>query len=176
VARKTILRHSKYLTVENHVVQCPDGRMIDDWAWLVMPDYVSVAAIDEDDMFICFRQTKYTVKGTSLAPVGGFIDEGEEPLVAAKRELLEETGYKAAEWRRLGVFPVDANRGAGTANLFLATGAHKIAEPNADDLEEQNLLRMTRTEVEVAVNAGKFKSLSWTTVMALALLVNNKAD
>lgn len=170
IARKTILKHSKYLTVENHVVQCPDGSVIDDWAWIVTPNYITVATIDEGGMFICFRQTKYTVDGTSLAPVGGIIEDGEEPLAAAKRELLEETGYEASEWRCLGTFPVDANRGAGNANLFLATGARKVAAPDADDLEEQELLRLTREEVGVAVSEGEFKSLSWTAVMALALL------
>ncbi len=169
LSRRTVLDHGKYLLVEDHAVQLPDGRVIPDWAWLVTPDFVNVVALTEEGEFLCFRQTKYAVEGTSLAPVGGYLEPGEEPLAAARRELLEETGYEAAEWVGLGRYPVDGNRGAGTAHLYLARGARRVAEPQADDLEEQELLRLTRPEVEAALQAGEFRVLPWTTAVALAL-------
>lgn len=169
VARQTILQHSKFLTVENHTIELPDGRRISDWAWLVTPDYINVAAITAADEFICFRQTKYAVPGLSLAAVGGYLEPGEEPLAAARRELREETGYEAAEWISLGQYPVDGNRGAGTAHLFLARKAVRSVLPAADDLEEQELLLLSRAEVEQALARGQFKVLAWAAVMALAL-------
>ena len=45
-----------------------------------------------------------------------------------------------------------------------------MAEPNADDLEEQELLLLSRAEIETALAAGQFKVLAWTTAIALALL------
>jgi ADP-ribose pyrophosphatase len=167
--RRIILNHSKFLTVEAHTVELPDGRVIDDWPWVITPDYVNVAAITEAGAFLCFRQTKYSLEGTSLAVAGGYLEPGEEPLAAAKRELLEETGYAAPDWVELGHYQVDGNRGAGRAHLFLARGAHPVAEINADDLEEQQLLHLSRAEVEAALMAGEFKLLPWATVIALAL-------
>ena len=64
---------------------------------------------------------------------------------------------------------MDGNRGAGTAYLFLARGAYRVAEAKADDLEEQRLLRLNRSELEAALAKGEFKLLSWATVVALAL-------
>jgi ADP-ribose pyrophosphatase len=169
LSRRTILNHSKYLVVENHIVELPDGQVISDWPWLITPDYVNVLAVTEEGKFLCFRQTKYAVDGTSLAPVGGYLEPGEEPLAAAQRELLEETGYQAAEWIDLGNYGVDGNRGAGTAYLFLARRARRVAEARPDDLEEQQLLLLNRPELEVALNAGEFKLVSWAAVAALAL-------
>ncbi len=169
LSRRTILNHSKYLIVENHIVELPDGRVISDWPWLITPDYVNILAVTEDGTFLCFRQTKYAVDGTSLAPVGGYLEPGEAPLAAAQRELLEETGYQAAEWIDLGHYVVDGNRGAGTAYLFLARGARRVTEPSPDDLEELNLLRLKRSELEAALAAGEFKLLPWAAVVTLAL-------
>lgn len=160
----------KYLTVESHRVELPDGRIIDEWPWLTTPDYVNVVAVTDDGRFLCFRQTKYAVDGLSLAVVGGYLEPDEDPLAAAQRELLEETGYASDDWSPLGRYVVDGNRGCGHANLFLARNARWVQPIHADDLEEQQLLLLTRVEVEQGLRTGDFKVLGWTTVVALALL------
>jgi ADP-ribose pyrophosphatase len=170
LSREKILDLGKFLKVENHVVELPDGRVIRDWPWVIIPDYVNVVAVTPEQKFVCFRQVKYAVEGTSLAVVGGIIEPGEPPLAAAKRELLEETGFASIHWIDLGHFPVDANRGAGNANFYLALRAERVADPQADDLEEQELLLMNRDEVASALELGKFKVLSWSAILAMALL------
>jgi ADP-ribose pyrophosphatase len=170
IDREVALDICKYLKVETHTIELPDGKIIKNWPWLISPDFVNVVVITEENEYLCFRQTKYSIEGTSLAPVGGYIEEGEDPLVAAKRELLEETGYEAPDWEQLGQFVVDGNRGNGRVHFFLAREAHRVAEINADDLEEQELLKLLRPEVEAAVARGAFKVLPWQAVMALALL------
>jgi ADP-ribose pyrophosphatase len=164
-----ILEYSQFLVVEEHAVELPDGQVISDWPWLITPDFVNVVAVTQDNKFICFRQPKYGIDGLSLAPVGGFIEPGEEPLKAARREFLEETGYEAPDWTPLGSYRVDANRGAGMAHFFLAQGARRVAEAHPDDLEEQELLILDRVEVEAALEAGEFKVLPWAATVALAL-------
>ena len=170
ISRQLMLDLSPYLRVETHTVMLPNGQVIEGWPWVISPDYVNVAAITEDELYLCFRQTKYSVEGTSLAPVGGYIEPGEDSLEAAKRELLEETGYHARQWERLGTFAVDGNRGSGRAHFFLARGAFLADTPHSDDLEEQQLLKLTRPEVEAAVQRGAFKVLAWQAIMALVLL------
>lgn len=171
LSRQTVLELPPYLVVEMHTVELPDGQIISDWPWVVTPDFVNVVAVTETGQFLFFRQTKYAITGTSLAPVGGYLESGEEPLAAARRELLEETGYEASAWKALGKFPVDGNRGAGTAHLFLAQEAHWVRPIEADDLEEQELLHLSRSEVQQALAEGQFKLMPWAGIVALALQV-----
>jgi ADP-ribose pyrophosphatase len=170
LSRHTILDRGKFLSVENHIIELPDGRIIDDWSWIVTPDFVLVVALTPDDKFLCFRQTKYAVDGVTLAPVGGYIEPEEDPLLAARRELLEETGHEAEEWIFLGRYPVMANRGGGAGYLYLARGARRVAQPHSDDLEQQELLFLDFDEVEAAIAEAGFNVITWTACVALALL------
>jgi 8-oxo-dGTP pyrophosphatase MutT (NUDIX family) len=169
VSRRTILDHSKFLTVESHIVKLPDGRMIPDWAWVVAPSAAIVVAVTEDEKFLCFRQTKYAVEGTTLAPVGGMLEPDEAPIAAARRELLEEMGYEAPEWVKLGSYVLDPNRGVATMHLFLALNARSVAEPDSDDLEDQELLLLSKAEIETALRTGEFKVLAWSAAVAMSL-------
>ena len=169
LSREIILNHNKFLSVENHVVELPDGRIIPDWAWVKIPNAAIVLAMTEDNHFICFRQTKYAVAGTTLATVGGMIEPDEDPLAAAKRELLEETGYTAENWISFGKYILDPNRGVADMHLFLALGGKKVVEPIIDDLEDQELILLNRSEIEKALYAGEFKILTWTAVISLSL-------
>ena len=172
--RRLILDGGKFLKVENHTVELPDGRLIEDWMWVISLDFVNVMAETVEGDYLFFRQTKYAIKGTSLAPVGGYIEPGEAPLDAARRELLEETGCEASDWIPLGVYPVEANRGVQNAHFFLARGARAVAAPVADDLEEQEPLRLSREETAHALAAGEFKALPWAAIVALTLCLESR--
>jgi ADP-ribose pyrophosphatase len=171
-----ILDCGRFLKVENHAVRLPDGRIIPDWPWVVAPDAAIVVAVTAEGDFLCFRQTKYAVEGTTLAPVGGMLEPDEEPLAAAKRELLEEMGYVAPEWVSLGSYVLDPNRGVATMHLFLALKARRVAEPDSDDLEDQELLQLSKAGIEVALRAGEFKVVAWAAAVAMSLnYINSSA-
>ena len=170
LGRKTIFESEPYLRVEMHQVQLPTGKVIEDWPWIESPDYVNIAALTESKHVLVFRQFKYAVKEETLAAVGGYLLPGEDPLTGAKRELLEETGFAADNWKYFGKFVVDGNRGNGHAHLFLAQDAHKVTGIVSDDLEDQELLFLTQDQVKEALAEGEFKCLPWQTVMSLALL------
>lgn len=171
LARRRVLQagDGRFLRVEYHNVQLPDGSVIEDWPWLDTPSFVNVVAETDEGRFLCFRQSKYAVDGISLAIPGGYLQPDEEPLAAVQRELREETGYAADEWTFLGKFVVDGNRGNGHAHLFLARRARYVQPIDADDLEEQELVLLTRAELEQALDAGEIKVLPWAANVSLAL-------
>ena len=169
LSRRTIYTQSPYLQLELHRVQVPDGRVIENWPWLEMPDFINVAPITATGKLLCFRQTKYALEGLSLAAIGGYLQPAEPPLAGAQRELLEETGLAADEWTPLGRFQVDANRGAGRAHFFIARGLRPQMRPESDDLEPQELVELLPAEARRALAAGEFKVLSWAALIAMTL-------
>lgn len=169
ISRRTLLKGNRFLSVEEHTLRLPDGRILDDWTWVITPDYVTIAALDARNRFLCFRQAKYAVSGLSLAPPGGYLEPGETPEAGARRELLEETGCEAEGWTFLGRYAVDANRGAGTAHFFLASGIRRVRAPSGGDLEAQEPLWLEADAVRAALDRGEFKALAWAAVMEMAL-------
>lgn len=169
LSHRTVLKQSPWLEVEYHQVELPDGRLIPDWPWIKTPDYINVLPETVQGTFLLFRQGKYGLEGSSLAPVGGYIQPGEPPLAAARRELLEETGYIAEEWVDLGRFLVDPNRGVATGYLYLARRARPVQAPSSDDLEEQTLVELSRAELEAVLDQGEIQVLAWAATVAFAL-------
>lgn len=104
----------------------------------------------------------------SLVLPSGVIEKGERPEEAARRELLEETGYAAEQWRSLGSYVGDANYGMGRAHLFVAEGARPVGQPNSGDLEEMEVMLMSVAELLAAVRKGAVASLPVVAPMALA--------
>ena len=167
--RQTVLDDRPWLMVEHHTVELPDGRQIPNWPWIITPDYINVLVETHTGHFLVFDQIKYGLQNGTLALIGGYIEPGETPLAAAQRELLEETGYKSDDWTSLGSFLVDPNRGIATGHLFLARQARYVTPRDADDLEEQELLLLTREEIESALEKGEIKVLAWAATVAFAL-------
>ena len=157
--------------VEQRAVELPDGRIIPDWTWVTTPDYINVVVQTEAGQFLCFWQRKYGVPAPMLSLVGGYIKPGEDPRAAAQRELREETGYISDDWVDLGHFLVDPNRGMATGNLYLARQARRVCEIDSDDLEKQEMVLLSRSELDQALAEGQFKILAWAAAVAFALRV-----
>jgi len=170
LSRTTILDHSIFLRVENHIIQLPDGRILEKWPWVIARDFVNVIPVTEDGRLLVFRQGKYGYKGTSIAPVGGYLEPGESPLEGARRELLEELGYEAGEMIALNTTLMAPNLGFSTGNPFIARKLRFVGSSESDDLEEQEPLEISVDELEAALLDGSIKVTSWYASFANALL------
>jgi ADP-ribose pyrophosphatase len=155
-------------------VRLPDGRVIHDYHRIEHPDCSVILAQTPSGEIIVERQYKHGPGKVGLCLPEGAIDPGETPLQAAQRELLEETGYQASGWRSLGGFWMNGNYGSGCAHLLCASDARKVAAPASGDLEEMEILLMTRAELGQALLNGEVHLLSTAAVIALLGLADAK--
>jgi ADP-ribose pyrophosphatase len=87
------------------------------------------------------RQYRHAANDYLWEIPAGRIDSGEQALPAAKRELLEETGYTAARWRRIFKFYASPGFVAETMSVYLATGLRAgKAQPEADEVIQQRMV------------------------------------
>jgi ADP-ribose pyrophosphatase len=156
-------------------VQLPDGRIVDDYFTARFGDYALVYAVTREGEVLVLRQYKHGVGRVCLTFPGGYVAPGEDPGLAAERELLEETGYRAGRLAHLGSFVVNANQGCNTAHLYRADGCWKECEPNAGDLEEMELHRMTPAELLTPGSLDEFGVLGYVTLLLLATRADRAA-
>ena len=84
-------------------VRCPDGHVAPR-EYLRHPGAVMMIPLLDDSRLVLERQYRYPLRASFIEFPAGKIDPGEDPLVCAQRELLEETGYVATEWTYFGGF------------------------------------------------------------------------
>lgn len=155
-------------------VSLPDGKVIADWPIIDARDYVNAVVFDEEGRALILDGYKHGMRRCGWQVVGGYIEAGENPLRAIERELLEETGYKAEEWRYLGSFVVDANRRVGVGHFFLALNARSVKEPANDDLEEATLRLVSFDELRYALIDGRLGVISYALNVMLAFMALEK--
>jgi ADP-ribose pyrophosphatase len=164
-----VLEHP-YLQVTMQTVQLSDGQIVPSWPIVKARDYVNVMVLDGAGQVMIIEGYKHGLGRSSWQLLGGYLEPGEDPLAAARRELLEESGFKSEEWRHLGTFVVDANRYVGAGHFYLARNAHQAAEPNHDDLERFAVRWEPLSELKRALFDGRIAGLSYAVNASLGLL------
>jgi ADP-ribose pyrophosphatase len=168
LARRTLFARPPWLEVGEERVALPDGREVDGFLWIRTRDFVAIVTVNEHDEVVLVRSYKHGPRTVSLAVPAGYVEDGEEPLAAAKRELREETGYASDDWTAIGSYVVDGNYGVGTEHIFLARGARKLSEPASGDLEEMAIVVVPSTEIGERLRRGEVAQLSSAAALALA--------
>jgi len=165
---REVFQSSPYIQIFRQKVRLPDGRVVDDYHQIRLADFIMVLASTADGRILVERQYKHGIGKPTLVLPAGTISPGEEPLAAAQRELLEETGYTAEAWRLVGSFVTHANYGCSQAHIFVAQRAQAVALPKSGDLEEMEILLLRPQELYEAVRTGQVHSLSAMAAIALA--------
>ena len=173
-SRLSVLNCQPWLEVFRECVRLADGRLVDDFYSIAIPEYVVVAAFDDGGNVLMERQYRHGARTTSFALPAGYIDPGEEAVQAARRELREETGYTATTWELLGRYVVDGNRGCGWANLFLAQGLSFEGPPNGSDLAPIEVTLIPEAEARARLGRGEITELASGAALAIAFLRNGR--
>ena len=164
----------------------PDGSIAEPFYSYSRRDYVVIVAQDEEGKYLCVRQFRQGIcEVTNEFPAGGIEVKGEkeyasddaerasaeDALEAAKRELLEETGHEAKEWKHLLTIPSNATIADNYAHIFMAKGCKKVGSQDLDDTEFLNVLKVDADQIDEWIKEGQFQQMAHVTAWML-----NKAE
>jgi 8-oxo-dGTP pyrophosphatase MutT (NUDIX family) len=117
-------------------VELPNGARIDDYYVFEKKSAAIIVAMDKNNNLIIKKEYRYPIDEFLYELPGGTIEELEEPLQTAKRELLEETGYEAKEWKLLGKNYDYPTKDTNCVYIYLAKDICKVAEQNLEISED----------------------------------------
>jgi ADP-ribose pyrophosphatase len=149
------LHHEAWLTVRRDQLQLPNGHVIPKYFVLEYPDWVNTIAITREGKFVLVRQYRHAIGKTSYELCAGVVDETDkDPLAAAKRELLEETGYSSDNWESWMIMAPNPATSNNWVHCFIAHGVEKKAEATPEDSEEITVHLFTAEEIQAMMMDG----------------------
>lgn len=150
---------SPWLRVRRQRIRTAHGYEIPEYYLLDAPDIVVLVALTEDHELILVRQYRHGAARTVLELPAGLMEPTDpSPARTAERELLEETGYRAARLEALGHLYPSPARQTNRTHCFLALGCRRAGEPGGDPSEQIELALLPLREARAAVQRGELPS------------------
>ena len=165
MAWKTIeseeLLHDYHVAVHKDKVQLPDGAVIDDFYTVTIQDAAMVAAITEDNYILLKAEYRYAIGAEVIECPAGMFEEFEtDPLIVAKRELLEETGYSSDNWTYLGSTLESTSKLTNRMHLFLARNCVQTSTQHLDINEHLSVMKVPLSSAVSMVMDGTINANS----------------
>lgn len=144
----------RWLTLRSDTVRLPSGNTLSPYHVIEVADWVNVVAVNTAGRIVLVEQYRHAVRRTMLEIPAGHIDPDETPDDAARRELLEETGYGGGTWYPLRALHPAASRFTNQVHAFLALDVARLARPAHEESETLRLRELPWAEFTAALRTG----------------------
>lgn len=142
------LSRKPWFTVRHEALELPNGNRIPDYYVLEYPDWVNVIAVAKDGRLLFVRQYRHGLGEVGVELCAGVREKSDpSPEAAARRELLEETGYGGGEWRQFMVLSPNPATHTNLTYTFLAQGVEPVAAPSPEATEDLSFELLAPGEV-----------------------------
>ena len=152
--QKWKLLESKYIiqrpwaTLRVDKLELPNGNIKDEYYVLEYPTWVNMVAITEDGNVLFVKQYRHGADQIMVELPAGVVEDDEEPEVAARRELLEETGYAFDKIEYICELFANPATSGNLTYTYLLTGGKKVQEQDLDSSEDIEVVEMTIEEAK----------------------------
>lgn len=147
----------RWLSVRADTCQMPNGRIVEPFYVLEYPIWVNVVAFTKNQEVVLVRQYRHGIQRTVLElPAGAMDGADQSPLEAAKRELLEESGYTSEEFIATGIVAPNSGTHNNLTHCFLATNVEQVAEATLDPTEQIEVVLLPMAQVIELIEDSKF--------------------
>lgn len=160
--KKPLLKKG-FLSIDSERCELPDGRIMEDYYVMNLPHWVNIFAITPEGKVVMVEQYRQAAQGIYLELPGGGVHQGEDPSVAAQRELLEETGYSCENLVKVFEHEPNPAMQRNTMYTYLATNALKTSEQSLDPYEDLVVKEVAIEDLRKKLQSG---ALSHTIVVA----------
>lgn len=127
-----------------------------DWEWIQHPGGALAVPITADGKLVCVRQYRFTTQARLLEFPAGTVEPGESPAETIRREIEEETGYRAHRWENLGQFYLAPGYSDEIIYAFVALDLEKLeTAPALDEDEDLTVELFTPQAMAAAILAGE---------------------
>lgn len=148
VLKSEYLFRRPWLTARRDHVRLPNGTENPEYYVLEYPDWVNVIARTRDGRFVMIRQYRHGLGRTCFELCAGVVDPTDaSPEAAARRELLEETGFGGGTWRLLVRLSPNASATNNLTHCFLAEGVERVSGQHLEATEDIVVHLLTEAEV-----------------------------
>jgi ADP-ribose pyrophosphatase len=154
IAQRLFYKGRKF-DYEVNKLRLPNG-VEGEWECVRHPGGALAVPYTNEGKLVLVKQYRFAVRGRLLEFPAGTIEVNEDPAETIKREIEEETGYSAKQWRNLGKFALAPGYSDEYIYAFLATDLEKLETPPAQDLDEDiEVVLLTPQELEKAIADGE---------------------
>jgi 8-oxo-dGTP pyrophosphatase MutT (NUDIX family) len=142
-----VVLETPVVTIKAGPVICKRSGRMKDFYLFDFPDWVNVVALTPSGEMILIRQFRYGSDRMEIEIPGGMINDGEPPVEAGCRELLEETGYAGKNGRIIGKVCPNPAIQRNICYTVLLEDAVQVAAPSQDDMEDIECMVLPEEEV-----------------------------
>ncbi|MEH1853395.1 MAG: NUDIX hydrolase [Nostoc sp.] len=147
----------RWISARSDTCQMPNGTIVDPYYFLEYPTWVNVVALTKNQEVVLVEQYRHGLKKTILElPSGAVEAEDVFPLEAAKRELLEETGYTSNNFIETGILSPNPANHSNLTHCFLATDVEHVSDLKLDVTEQINVVLLPLENLIELIDNGRF--------------------
>jgi 8-oxo-dGTP pyrophosphatase MutT (NUDIX family) len=136
VVSSTYLHRKRWLTLRQDRVRLPGGGEIEEYFVNEFSPWTNVLAVTAEGRIVLVRQYRYGLRAVHFELPGGVVDPGEEPATAARRELLEETGFGGGQWEPFMILSANPALQNNLTHTYLVRDVRLLRQPETQPTEE----------------------------------------